>query len=85
MDYGLIIIILGSIIYYAFQYKKDKKAINLFFIFLFTGFILYGTKYPIVNYLQQSHQKILGILFGVFALVLLFIGYRNDIKNKIHK
>ncbi|HAK42691.1 MAG TPA: hypothetical protein DCM59_08330 [Clostridium sp.] len=85
MDYGLIIILLATIIYYAFQYKKDKKAINLFFIFLFTGLILYGTKYPVVSHLQQSHQKILGILFGVFALVILFIGYRNNIKNKIHK
>ncbi len=82
MDYGLMIILIIFIIYYAFQYKKTKKAMNLLMIFFFVGSALYKTKYPIYDQLQEFQQKILNISYVVFALILLFTAYINKTKKK---
>ena len=81
MDYGLMIILIIFIIYYAFQYKNTKKAMNLLMIFFFVGSALYKTKYPIYDQLQEFQQKILNISYVVFALILLFTAYINKTKN----
>jgi hypothetical protein len=81
MDYGLIIILIVFIVYYAFQYKKHKKVISLIMVYFFIWSMLYSTKYPIYDGLQQSNQKNLNICFIIFTLILLFVGYINRIKK----
>lgn len=82
MDFGLMAVIIIYLGYCVFRYKKNKEVADLVTIILLTAAALYGTKYPINDYLQQSQQRILNIGFIVFSLILLFIGYKNKMKKR---
>lgn len=70
MDYGLMIAV---IVYCTAQYKKTKKPINLFLIIYAMYLGIYGTKYPIYNYLDKLQQNVENVAFALFTLGLLAI------------
>jgi len=84
MDIGLMAVLIALILYNGYQYSKDKKQIYLINMLFFSACAIYGTKYPIYNYLQQPEQRIVDISFGIFIITLLSIGFANRFKKK-HK
>ncbi|EQB90300.1 putative membrane-anchored protein [Clostridium punense] len=73
MDIGLMAVLVGLILYYGYKFIKNKQVINLVMVVFCSGCAMYGTKYPIYNYLQQSGQRAVDVSFGICAVTLLFI------------
>lgn len=82
MDYGLMIAIIVFLVYCTVQYKKTKKSINLFLIIYVMYLGIYGTKYPICNYLVKLQQNVVNVAFALFTLGLLTILFINRRKRK---
>lgn len=76
------VILIVLILYNGYQYAKDKKQIYLINMLFFSACAIYGTKYPIYNYLQKPEQRIIDISFGIFIITLFFIGFANRFKKK---
>lgn len=82
MDIGLMAVLVGLILYYGYKFTKNKQVINLVMVVFCSGCAMYGTKYPIYNYLQQSGQRAVDVSFGICIITLLFIGFANKFKRK---
>lgn len=82
MDIGRLIILISFAIYYVFVYKKDKKGINIFMIFVLIYGIIYRMPYSLYSISNTLFQSILDITFLILCLMIALIFAKDRLAKK---